>query len=128
MHRRRIRRPQHRFDVANTSDDGHLTLAQAQARGLRMVSRHFDVIDVGHRRYVTLDDVRQFTQARHAARQSQAAATEPVQQEPMMMSLSCTGSISFEAAVLLVATPPRLRLPPGPSRRNGIHPARCWIW
>ncbi|WP_428376985.1 hypothetical protein [Lichenicoccus sp.] len=66
-------RLQARFDAANTSHDGHLTLSQAQSGGMRMVGRHFDEIDVGHKGYVTLDDVRQFTQAQRAARHGQAA-------------------------------------------------------
>lgn len=67
-------RLQTRFDAANTSHDGHLTLAQAQSGGMRMVARHFDAIDLGHKGYVTLDDVRQFTRARRAGRHAQAPA------------------------------------------------------
>jgi hypothetical protein len=46
-----------RFDTANTSHDGHLTLAQAQAAGLKPVVDHFSAIDVKKRGYVTFNDV-----------------------------------------------------------------------
>ncbi len=56
-----------RFAAANTTHDGKLTLAQAQA-GMPMVARYFDQIDVQHHGYVTLDDIRAFWRARRAAR------------------------------------------------------------
>ncbi len=67
-------RLQNRFDAANTSHDGHLTLSQAQAANMRRVARHFDDIDFGHKGYVTLDDIRQFTRARRTARAGQEPA------------------------------------------------------
>ncbi len=58
-----------RFDAADTAHDGHLTMAEAQAAGMRRVVRNFAAIDADHKGYVTLSDIRQFRQARHAARQ-----------------------------------------------------------
>jgi hypothetical protein len=58
-----------RFEAANTTGDGRLTLAQAQAAGLPMIARHFDQIDAQHKGFVTLDDIRAFRQQMRAARQ-----------------------------------------------------------
>jgi len=46
-----------KFAAANTTHDGHLTLAQAQAAGLHMVVDHFSDIDMSHRGYVTMNDI-----------------------------------------------------------------------
>jgi hypothetical protein len=46
-----------KFYNANTSHDGHLTLAQAKAANLRSVADHFDAIDTQHRGYVTFNDI-----------------------------------------------------------------------
>ncbi len=46
-----------RFNAANTTHDGHLTLAQAQAAGLRPVVDHFGEIDTAHRGYVTFNEL-----------------------------------------------------------------------
>ena len=75
-------RLQHRFDAANTTHDGHLTLSQAQQGGWRMVANHFDDIDIGHKGYVSLDDVRAYARARRATRREHAGGvqTEPQQQ------------------------------------------------
>ncbi|WP_298215478.1 hypothetical protein [Acidocella sp.] len=45
------------FYAANTSHDGHLTLAQAKAANFKPVMDHFDEIDVKHRGYVTFYDI-----------------------------------------------------------------------
>ncbi len=49
-----------RFDEANTTHDGKLTLAQAQAGGLSWVVAHFAQVDSGGKGYVTLDDMQAF--------------------------------------------------------------------
>jgi hypothetical protein len=54
-----------RFVAANTTHDGHLTLAQAQAAGLRVVVRHFSEIDTTKKGYVTIDDIIAWRKARH---------------------------------------------------------------
>jgi len=48
---------QQRFDAANTTHDGHLTLAQAQAAGMKPVVKHFGAIDIQNRGYVTLNEI-----------------------------------------------------------------------
>ena len=52
-----------RFQSANTTGDGHLTLAQA------MIVRNFDAIDVQHKGYVTLQDIRAYRQQMRAMRE-----------------------------------------------------------
>ena len=46
-----------RFREANTTGDGRLTFAQAQAR-MPSVGHEFDAIDRDHKGWVTLDDIR----------------------------------------------------------------------
>jgi hypothetical protein len=58
-----------RFQAANTSGDGRLTLAQAQAGHLPMIVRNFDAIDVQHKGYVTLEDIRAYRQQMRAMRE-----------------------------------------------------------
>lgn len=57
-----------RFQAANTTGDGHLTLAQAQAGNLPMIVRNFDAIDAQHKGYVTLQDIRAYRQQMRAMR------------------------------------------------------------
>jgi hypothetical protein len=57
-----------RFENANTTRDGRLTAEQAQAGGLRGIARHFAEIDADHKGYVTLQDIRTWQRAMHAAR------------------------------------------------------------
>jgi len=69
-----------RFANANTTHDGHLTLAQAKA-GFPTVARHFTDIDAAKNGYVTEDDIRGWQKAarerRHQAQQP-AATPSPV--------------------------------------------------
>ncbi len=58
-----------RFNAANTTHDGHLTLQQAQAANLPMLVRHFDAIDTQHKGYITLQDLRAYRQQERAAHQ-----------------------------------------------------------
>jgi hypothetical protein len=60
-----------RFDAANTTHDGHLTLAQAQAAKLPVIVRHFDAIDAQHKGYVTLRDLQAYRQQERTARTQQ---------------------------------------------------------
>lgn len=46
-----------KFYAANTTHDGHLTLAQAKTGGLDPVADHFSDIDVKKRGYVTYYDI-----------------------------------------------------------------------
>ena len=57
-----------RFVSANVTQDGRLTLQQAQAAGWRGVARNFDDIDVQHKGYVTVDDIRSWRAAHRGAR------------------------------------------------------------
>jgi len=54
-----------RFEAANTTHDGHLTLAQAQAAGLHMLVKHFSDIDTQNKGYVTVDDIKAWRKAHH---------------------------------------------------------------
>ena len=45
------------FYAANTTHDGHLTLAQAKAAKLKPIVEHFSAIDVNNRGYVTFYDI-----------------------------------------------------------------------
>ncbi len=56
-----------RFEAANTGQDGHLTLAQAQAGHMPQVARNFETIDSHHNGYVTIADIQAFRQAKRAA-------------------------------------------------------------
>jgi hypothetical protein len=46
-----------KFYAANTTHDGHLTLAQAKAANMKFVTDHFADIDTKHRGYVTFYDI-----------------------------------------------------------------------
>jgi hypothetical protein len=59
-----------RFQAANSTGDGRLTLAQAQAGNLPMITRNFDAIDVQHKGYVTLEDIQAYRRQTRAARES----------------------------------------------------------
>lgn len=65
---RRVRATlEQRFREANTTNDGHLTFAQAQAR-MPSVAHEFDAIDTAHKGYVTLDDIRAHAAEKRRAR------------------------------------------------------------
>ncbi len=55
-----------RFETANTTHDGHLTLEQAK-QGMPAIARHFDEIDTAHHGWLTYDQVRQYAYAWRAA-------------------------------------------------------------
>ncbi len=57
-----------RFEAANTTRDGKLTLDQAQAANMVRVVRNFDAIDAHHNGYVTIEDIRAYNRARRAER------------------------------------------------------------
>ncbi len=56
-----------RFARANTTGDGRLTLAQAQAGDMPMVAKHFSQIDSTNKGYITLDEIRAFSAAHRRA-------------------------------------------------------------
>ncbi len=53
-----------RFQQANTTGDGHLTLEQAKA-GMPGLAHHFSEIDTANKGYVTFDEVRAYMRAHH---------------------------------------------------------------
>jgi hypothetical protein len=59
-----------RFEAANTTHDGKLTKAQAEA-GMPMVARHFAAIDVDHDNTVTLPEIRKYMRAHRAELRSE---------------------------------------------------------
>jgi hypothetical protein len=68
-------RMRQRFERANITHDGHLTLEQARDANMPVIMRHFNQIDAGHKGYITLDDLRAY-RAKVAA-QRRAAQGEP---------------------------------------------------
>ncbi len=62
---------QQRFDAANTTHDGKLTLEQAKA-GMPRVARHFSAIDKDNKGYVTIDEIHEYNSAQHKAHQHHA--------------------------------------------------------
>lgn len=76
QHRKYLSLPE-RFEMANTSHDGRLTLDQAKsAKAMHVVARNFDAIDATHKGYITEDDIRAWYKARRAARRTAAEATK----------------------------------------------------
>ena len=68
-------RLQERFDAANTTHDGRLTLAQASAAHMPRIVRNFSAIDSDNKGYVTVDDLRIFMIRQRQARQAQNGAS-----------------------------------------------------
>lgn len=68
-----------RFAEANTTHDGHLTLAQAQAANWRYVVKNFQAIDKDNKGYVTVEDIHAYAKARRAARRAHAAESGTAQ-------------------------------------------------
>jgi len=67
---RRARRTlDERFEEANTTHDGHLTLEQARAK-MPAVARDFAAIDTDNKGYVTLDQIKAERRAKRAARRA----------------------------------------------------------
>ncbi len=64
------RTAQQRFEDANTTHDGHLTEAQAQAAHMRGVATHFAEIDSHHRGYITFDEIHSWRAERRAERKA----------------------------------------------------------
>ena len=60
-----------RFETANVTHDGRLTLDQARQGHILMVAKNFDQIDADHKGYVTVQDVHAWHHARHQARAAQ---------------------------------------------------------
>ncbi|HYZ62866.1 MAG TPA: hypothetical protein VE650_10470 [Acetobacteraceae bacterium] len=69
-----------RFEAANTTHDGKLTLAQARAGHMNAVARDFAQIDKDKHGYVTLEEVQTFQKERRAARRAARTPQSPAQQ------------------------------------------------
>ena len=67
------------FADANTSHDGHLTLEQART-GYKSLAKSFTQIDINHRGYITMDDIKAWRAAKKAARQAARHPTDGPQQ------------------------------------------------
>ena len=61
-----------RFEQANTTHDGHLTLDQAKA-GYKSVARHFAAMDQDKKGYVTEDDIRSYYKTQRALHRQSAS-------------------------------------------------------
>ena len=57
-----------RFEAADTSGQGHISRAQAEAAGLGFVARHFDAIDSGGHGSVSWAQVQAYLALRASAR------------------------------------------------------------
>ena len=66
-----------RFEQANTTHDGHLTLEQAKL-GMKSVARKFDAMDKDHKGYVTEADIHAYYKGLRAARAHTAGSAGPV--------------------------------------------------
>jgi hypothetical protein len=64
-----------RFQAANRTQDGRLTLEQAK-QGYKTIARHFEAIDATSKGFVTLDDIRAWQKAIRDARLAERAALE----------------------------------------------------
>jgi hypothetical protein len=74
---------QQRFDAANTTHDGQLTKDQATAAKWSYVTKNFTAMDAGKKGYVTVDEIRAYAKAKHAAHVKPAApATAPAAAAP----------------------------------------------
>jgi hypothetical protein len=83
-HRTTRRTLAQRFEAANTTHDGKLTLEQARAGRLVAVTRDFAEIDKEKRGYVTLDQIKAHQteqRAAHRAARAQKSAAKPAQTE-----------------------------------------------
>ena len=77
-HHRRHRTLQERFDEANTTHDGHLSLEQARSK-MPAVARDFAAIDTENKGYVTIDQIKAHTRAARATRRAARAAAKTQQ-------------------------------------------------
>jgi hypothetical protein len=63
---------QQRFEQANVTHDGHLTLDQAKT-GYKTLARHFTVIDQDKKGYITEDDIRAYYKTQRALHHQSAS-------------------------------------------------------
>lgn len=70
-------RLQKRFDAANATHDGHLTLDQARAANWKMVVARFSKIDVDGKGYITIDELANVQAQARAQRAAKAGKPAP---------------------------------------------------
>jgi hypothetical protein len=68
-----------RFENANTTHDGKLTLEQAQSGHMPAIAKHFADIDINHRGYITMDDIRSWHMRMMATRNPPQGGAAPPQ-------------------------------------------------
>lgn len=73
----RRRTLQERFDLANTTHDGRLTLDQARAGRMPAVVRDFTAMDTARHGYVTLDEIKNYRKTRRLANRAARQAQTP---------------------------------------------------
>lgn len=73
----RRRTLQERFDLANTTHDGRLTLEQARAGHMPAVVRDFTAMDTARHGYVTLDEIKDYRKTRRLANRAARQAQTP---------------------------------------------------
>jgi Ca2+-binding EF-hand superfamily protein len=69
-----------RFNAANITHDGRLTLEQAQAAHMPWVSQHFAEIDSRQKGYITIADIRTYRQHMRAGQTVASTGAAPSQQ------------------------------------------------
>lgn len=67
-----------KFRAANTTGDGRLTLAQAQAGHMPWVVKNFTAMDQGRRGYVEMADIRAYRRQQRMARLQQQGGGQPM--------------------------------------------------
>jgi hypothetical protein len=73
---------QGRFETANTTHDGHLTLEQAKANKWSAVIRRFSKVDTDNKGYVTAEELRADYLAQRAAKAKAKPAVTPATAAP----------------------------------------------
>jgi|KBSSwiS6_1023812.scaffolds.fasta_scaffold187795_1 Ca2+-binding EF-hand superfamily protein len=65
-----------RFEKANVTHDGHLTLEQART-GYKSVAKHFTAIDKDKKGYVTEDDIHAYYKSQRALHHQSSSNEKP---------------------------------------------------
>jgi hypothetical protein len=108
-----------RFERANVTADGKLTLAQAQQR-YKTIARNFSVIDRTGKGFVTIEDVRAWQESTRNARQAaRMAADDPLRPRHAVQRRTADPTADAEQRTWRApgedAPPPRELLPTGPA-------------
>jgi len=102
-----------RFNRANTTGDGQLTLEQAKS-GYKTVARNFATIDVTNKGFVTIEDIQAWHKAvREARRLARAASNDPLRPRQALQRTPVDQAVT--SPPMHVQGPPA-PLPPEPAR------------